>query len=81
MTLVPPGKEDEAAKGVPVGPPDLSPLNLPLEIEIRLNNQLFQRKLLTLKDVRRRANEVFASIQSVLRIDVAAVTSLYRLGE
>ena len=75
--LVPVGEEDEAAMGIPLGPPDLTPLGLPLEVEIRLHNQLYRRGLFTLRDVRRRGPEVFAALQAAYHTDVAAVTGLY----
>lgn len=78
VVLVPQGHEDESHMGIPVGPPDLSPLGLPEALEIRLHNQLFQRGLLTARDIRGRAKEVFAAVQSAYQVDVAAVTGLYR---
>ena len=77
-TMVPVGHEDEASIGIPIGPPDLSPLGLSLAQEIRLHNQLFNRGILTSKDLRGRGKDVFAAIQSALQVDVAAVTGLYR---
>jgi hypothetical protein len=78
VVLVPSGREGNPELGIPVGPPDLSSLDLPLDVEVRLNNQLFQRGLLTLADVRRHTGDVAAAIQATLRIDVASVTALYR---
>ncbi len=76
---VPKGEEDKAQMGIPIGPPDLSELGLPIDIEVRLHNQLYNRGLFTLRDVRRRRqNEIFASIQSALNVDVSKVTSLFR---
>ncbi len=76
--LVPQGQEDEAHMGIPLGPPDLSSLGLPLEVEVRLHNQLFNRGLFTLRDVRRGPRDIFAAIQAAYRADVAAVTGLYQ---
>lgn len=76
--LVPVGHEDEAHMGIPIGPPDLSPLDLPKELEVRLHNQLFNRGLLTARDVKGHAPQVFAALQATYRVDVAAVTGLYR---
>lgn len=76
--LVPPGHEDEAPMGIPVGPPDLSPLGLPEAVEIRLHNQLFQRGILTARDLKGRGQEVFAALQAAYRTDFAAVTALYQ---
>ncbi len=77
-TMVPLGHEEEASMGIPIGPPDLSPLGLPPVQEIRLHNQLFNRGLLTPKDLRGRGKDVFAAIQAALQVDVATVTGLYR---
>ncbi len=77
-TMVPLGHEEEASMGIPIGPPDLSPLGLPPAQEVRLHNQLFNRGILTSKDLRGRGKDVFAAIQSALQVDVAAVTGLYR---
>ncbi len=76
---VPEGEEDKAHMGIPIGPPDLSELGLPIDIEVRLHNQLYSRGLFTLRDIRgRRQNEIFASLQSALKVDVSRVTSLFR---
>lgn len=78
VVLVPKGREGSPELGIPVGPPDLASLDLPLATEVRLNNQLFQRRLLTLADVRRHTDQVTAAIQATLKVDVASVTALYR---
>ena len=78
VVLVPEGKEQWPELGIPVGPPDLTSLNLPLATEVRLNNQLFNRGLLTLDDVRRHTDQVTAAIQATFKVDVASVTALYR---
>ena len=76
--LVPLGHEGEASMGIPIGPPDLSPLGLSPAQEVRLHNQLFHRGILTAKDLRGRGKDVFAALQSALQVDVATVTGLYR---
>ena len=76
--LVPAGQEQDAHMGIPLGPPDLSPLELPLAVEVRLHNQLFSRGLFSLRDVRRAPRDIFAAIQAAYRADVAAVTGLYQ---
>lgn len=78
VVLVPVGHEDEAHMGIPVGPPDLSPLGLPEPVEVRLHNQLFNRGLLTARDLKGRTQEVFAAIQAAYRVDLTAVTALYQ---
>jgi hypothetical protein len=45
--LLPEGRpEREAYRGVRLGPPDLSSLNYPISVEVRLNNILYARRLL-----------------------------------
>lgn len=68
---------EHAKFGVLLGPPDLSSLGLPLDLEVRLNNALHARGLLALRDLRRRRGELLAVWQSVLSTDIARLTSLY----
>lgn len=78
QVLIPDDAPDEhAVFGIRVGPPDLSELNLPLDIEVRLNNQLYARKMITRSDVRRRRGELIAVWQSVLQVDVTVLHNLY----
>ena len=63
--------------GVLVGPPDLGMLNLPEEIEVRLNNELFNRGLITKQDLRKRGAEVIAALQAALKIDAQRIVELY----
>lgn len=75
---IPESQPDGAAiNGVPLGPPPLSDLGLPLEVEVRLHNQLFDRHILTEKEARSRANEVFAALQSAMRVDLQRVLGIY----
>jgi len=78
MTLVPRGHESEAEIGIPLGPPDTRGLGLPDGIDVRLNNNLFNRGLITWDDVRRRPMEVTAALQSAYRLDAGRIISLYR---
>ena len=78
VVLVPVGHEGDAHMGIPVGPPDLTSLGLPEAVEVRLHNQLFQRGLLTARDLKGRGKEVFAAIQAAYRVDMASVTALYQ---
>lgn len=80
LVEVPEGYEDMAEAGIRIGPPDLEPLNLPLEYEVRLNNQLYDRKLFTLADVRRRPDEIRAALHAVYHVDVLAIKYLYKEG-
>ncbi len=76
--LLPEGYEDMPECGIRVGPPDIDLPNLPLEYKVKLNNQLYDRKLFTLADVRRRPDEIRASLQSIFRIDVQAIMNIYK---
>lgn len=78
VVLVPQGREEDAAMGIPVGPPDLKSLELPEEIEIRLNNLLHARGMLTWNDIRHNIPGVKAAILAAIRLDVTRLTNLYR---
>jgi hypothetical protein len=76
---------DDAAEhmwqyGVVVGPPDLTSLDLPADVQQRLHNELFNRGLITSRDVRRRSQDVFAALQAALKIDAGRITQLYLEG-
>lgn len=78
--LIPDDAPDtHALFGITVGPPDLSGLNLPTPLEVRLNNILYARRLLTRSDVRRRKQELFACWQAALQVDVTTLNNLYEL--
>jgi|TARA_Y100000310_G_scaffold15622_1_gene15676 hypothetical protein len=70
--------QDMPESGVVIGPPDLSVLELPIEYEVKLNNQLFDRKLFKLVDVRRRPDDIASALKAVLRLDVQKITNLYK---
>lgn len=63
--------------GIVVGPPDLSVLGFDEETNKRLNNELFVRGLITEKDVRKRAHEVFGALQAALSVDVQTIMQAY----
>lgn len=63
--------------GVVIGPPDLSGLGLPQEIEKRLHNELHARGLITSKDVKKRMHDVHGALQSALHVDAARIVELY----
>lgn len=65
-------------RGIIVGPPDLGSLELPEELEIRLNHELFARGLITKKDVMRRRQEVTNAWQSALAVDTERIVSEYK---
>lgn len=69
---------DRYSEGIPVGPPALAALGLPLELEIRLHNELHARKLFTTRDAMRRPQEVTAALQAALKVNMQRLQSLYR---
>lgn len=78
LVEVPDNAPDSHAKmGVRVGPPDLSSLDLPVKMEVALNNQLFDRGLITRNDIRFRMQELLASLQAAFAIDVQTLEALY----
>lgn len=79
--LLPEGVPDEeASSGVPAGPPPLMSLNLPLDLEVRLHNELFHRGLLTAADINGKRVEVRSALMAALRLDVEAISAVYHAG-
>lgn len=72
--------DSEAKYGNPVGPPVLSGLGLPLEVERALNRELFARGLFTFADVRKRQMDVLSALKSALSLDVGKVMEAYKNG-
>lgn len=76
--LLPEGvSENEADKGIPVGPPDFTELGLPEELEVRLNNELFNRGIIEVKDALRGRDQIQAALMSVLKVDAGRVVEAY----
>ena len=69
--------ESDAVLGLPLGPPSLESLGLPLDVEVRLHNQLFARRLFTRRDVKARRMDIFGALQAALRVDSTAIVMLY----
>lgn len=69
--------EEQAVKGIPIGPPSLEPLGLPVAFDVALHNQLFHRKLFTPRDVRLRRRDVMSAIQAALKVDTERIVQLY----
>lgn len=63
--------------GIEIGPPDLSELGLPPEIEVRLNNELYHRGIITRNDAIKRRNDVLGALQAALKIHVQKVIEAY----
>lgn len=69
--------DEEAYRGLPIGPPPLEALGLPFEIEVRLHNELYNRRIFTERDARSRAHEISAAIASACRLDAMTVQALF----
>jgi len=69
--------DSDASKGVPVGPPSLKPLGLPLDIEVRLHNELFHRGLLTKNDAVRHKQDIGSALQSTLKLSIHDILNTY----
>lgn len=82
LVALPDGFSDsDAALGVLVGPPPLGSLKLPMEIEVRLNNQLFARGIFTYAQARNRRQDLFGAWQAALRVDCDRVAMIYLESE
>lgn len=73
-----PQDEDDATKGIPIGPQDISELGLSKDIEIALHNQLFYRGLFSWRDIRHNQRELLAAIQAAYKVDAAKINNLYQ---
>ncbi|MEE8360815.1 MAG: hypothetical protein V3R71_01605 [Gemmatimonadales bacterium] len=67
-----------ASMGLIVGPPDLSALELPEPLAIRLHNALVERDILTWHDFRRNRAAVLGALKWALKADIQALEILYR---
>lgn len=74
--------DEEAASGIPVGPPDVvDDLGLPEPIATRLHNQLHSRGLWNYSDVRKRPGAVQGALQSALQVDVQMLAEAFQRYE
>jgi len=78
IMLVPDGREDEAAKGILLGPPDLGSLKLPKRVQKELNRQLYDQGIITWKDARHNRRAVELAVKAALKFDVDTILNLYR---
>ena len=75
---LPEGLPDSAASlGLPVGPPCLESLGLPQEVEVRLHNQLFARRIFTAREAQARRQDVFAALQASYKVDAQRIIQVY----
>ena len=73
-----PEGEEDAAKGIPIGPQDISGLGLSSDIELALHNQLFHRGLFNHKDIRHNQRELIAALQAAYKVDAQKINNLYQ---
>ncbi len=79
---LPDGSPDsDAPMGLPLGPPSLTLLGLPKEVEIRLHNALFDRQLFTREDIRLKRQAVFGAVQAAFKVDTEKVVQAYNRTE
>jgi hypothetical protein len=79
--LIPVGAPDEEAEhGLVLGPPDLSALGLPHEIEIRLHNALEGRGVITARDASDNPDEITRAVRAALKVSTQSVQAIY-LGD
>lgn len=69
--------DSDASLGLPMGPPSLEGLGLPLELEVRLHNNLVAAGLLTWADVKRNRTGVVSAIRATLSPTTEQVLTLY----
>lgn len=72
--------DNEAISGIVLGPPPLTALNLPLALEVRLNNEFYHRGLLTEADIAHRRGDAVAALMSALRVDIDLLLMSLREG-
>lgn len=73
--------DTDAELGIPIGPPSLEALRLPEEMEVRLHNQLFDRRIFTFEQARANKLNVQAAMQAALKLDVLHIVEIYRNAE
>jgi len=78
--LLPASEPDTPAaieRGALLGPPPLVSLGLPLSLEVALNNELFNRGIITEADARARFREIVGAWQAVLATGAAKIHAVY----
>lgn len=82
LMAIPDDATDEMARfGVLIGPPDLDQLDLPSEVEVRLHNQLYWRKIYTARDLRAKRVDTQGAIQAALRLEVDRILQIMENGD
>jgi len=60
-----------------IGPMPLDSLELPMDVMIRLHNELYERRLLTESDVLQRPQDVAGALAAAYQVDVQTIQGLY----
>lgn len=72
-----PDNENDPTRGIVLGPPDLSSLNLPQEIEEKLHLELFVRGIKDRKTAMKKREEIFAALQVAFAVTASKVMECY----
>lgn len=81
LTLIPDSAPDEhAGYGVLVGPPEFN-IDMPERMLVQLHNELFSREIFTMRDIKRRREDVLSAVRSVFRIDCEVIAQCYKEWE
>lgn len=68
--------DSEASKGIVIGPPNLQ-LDLPLELDVRLHNQLHSRGILTLSDALKSRQNLYNALLVTFSTDVDSIIAQF----
>jgi uncharacterized membrane protein len=80
LVLVENNESDEMLQyGIKVGPPEdiVDELGLPEDKATELHNQLYNRKLWSMKEVNRNPKAIFAALQAVFRVNQQMIVNAY----
>ena len=67
--------------GLLEGPPDLTHLNLPDKVRIKLHNALWQRGIFTTAQAKRSRMELISAMQEALELNPLMIVEAYQIGE
>lgn len=80
--IVPDGSPENTWQyGIVIGPPDLSGLDLPPALLVRLHNELFARGLITKNDAQKRIQDITGALMAALKTDAQTIQAIYAQGE
>ncbi len=72
--------DSHADMGVPIGPPDLSAIEVPEDYSVQLQNALLERGILTYRDFRKKPMVVRGALNHVLKAQIRQLEAIYREG-